>query len=302
MAKSQRPIEAAALQVLSLGLGAPLRNALAELLVGLYTKGDNIALYGCVNKLQELLGTGKESKSVGDAGRASLLCCLAKLVDQFGGQLGSGFQESVAIANRLFKSPNVEVREEALLMLASYVSTCSRDRYAGKAQEESLRLAERASRDRAEGVRKCAAYLIAAIADAGGQGFFSNGTSGMDEAVRICLRGIEDGARGVSTAFSDALGQVVSSTASTSATEALGKCKESRRQGLKLAMDNPCGAFGVPFLKAFSEGKPRSCVSVILAWRKCFHEFKYKYRQGDDKLIDFVLSALKTLLELDKAW
>ena len=156
---TQRKLEEVLVKILVAGVGPPIRFITAELLCELYTTGDNIALYSCVGKLQDFLN-GKESRNVGDSGRASLLRCLSRLVDKFGTQLGSGFQESLTIAQKLYKSQSGMVREEALLMLASYVSVCTRDRFACQAQEQSLKLAERASRDKIESVRRAASRLL----------------------------------------------------------------------------------------------------------------------------------------------
>ena len=291
---TQRKLEEVLVKILVAGVGPPIRFITAELLCELYTRGDNIALYSCVGKLQDFLN-GKESRNMGDSGRASLLRCLSRLVDKFGTQLGSGFQESLTIAQKLYKSQSGMVREEALLMLASYVSVCTRDRFACQAQEQSLKLAERASRDKIESVRRAASRLLGSIGYAGGQGLYTNGTAGFDEAVRICLRGIEDASRSVASSFSDALGQITSSTASTSATQSMGKCKEAKKQQLKQVLDHPTQILAMAFLKALGEKRKRTCICITLALRRCFHDTKSLYHCGDDKVCNLVTHSLEML-------
>ena len=290
----QRGLEDQLIKLLVLGVGAPVRYTVSELLCQLYERGDNIALYSCVGKLQDFLN-GKESRNVSDSGRLSLLRCLSRLVDKFGTQLGSGFQESLTIAQKLYKSQSNLVREESLLMLASYVSVCTRDRFACQAQEASLKLAERASRDRVDNVRRSAARLIASIGYAGGQGLFTNGTAGFDEAVRICLRGMEDQSPSVRIAFSDALGDVSSCATSTSASEAIGKCKESKKPPLKQLLDNPSQTLTSVFLKTIIEGRKRGCICTVLALRKCFHAMKSVHLCNDEKLCRLVIDTLEVL-------
>jgi hypothetical protein len=296
----QRSLEELLTKLLVLGVGPPLRHNISQLLCQLYLKGDNIALYSCVGKLQDCLN-GKEAKNVADPGKVSVLHCLSKLVERFGTQLGSGFQESLTIGQKLYKSSDGCVREGALVMLASYVSTCTRDRFASQAQEASLKLAERGSRDKVENVRIAAAGLLASIGFAGGQGLYTNGTAGFDEAVRICLRGIEDAYESVSTAFSEALGQIASCTASTSAAQSINTCKEAKKQYLKQLLDNPCETLIGAFLKSLSEGRGTSCVCIILALRRCFHDMKCLYHCSDEKLSGIVIQSLEMLNSLGKA-
>ena len=290
----QRKVEDHVTKFLYLGVGPPIRVAASELLCELFTRGDNIALYSCVGKLQDWLN-GKEARKVSDGGKASILRCLGRLVDVFGTQLGSGFQESLTIAQKLYKNQSAVVREEALLMLASYVSVCTRDRFACQAQEQSLKLAERGSRDKSESVRCASSRLLAAVGFAGGQGLFTNGTAGFDEAVRVCLRGIEDPSRKVAASFSDALGEVTSCTASTSAQAALGACKEAKRPQLGKVLENPTQILCAAFLRSLAEGKGRTSLCLTLALRRCFRQMRSRYHCGDDKLCFVVTQALEAL-------
>ncbi|QDZ19523.1 hypothetical protein HOP50_03g20410 [Chloropicon primus] len=297
--QSQRKLEEVCLSFIRVGCGAPIASATAELLIHLYNRGDNIALYSCVGKLQDFLN-GKEARNISDAGRASIMRCLGRLVDAFGTQLGSGFQESLTIAQKMYKSQSSVVRGEALLMLSSYVAVCTRDRFACQAQEASLKLAERGSRDKTENVRVAASRLLASVGFAGGQGLYTNGTAGFDEAVRVCLRGIEDPSNKVATAFSDALGQITSCTASTSAANAMKSCKEAKKPQLKQVLDNPSQILCMSFVKSVSEGRGRSCICITLALRKCFQDMKSLYHCGDEKLCFIVVQSLEMLNGLGK--